>query len=212
MTNANHWPISREEFLRIPNHEDFSNSVSLKMSGKDEGRFNIREKLPNQESQFRIGQLFVQNCWCSNLEPPRGLRDYSYWPYKDIQIFHQLWLKMNLKTWKLVTCISLKTGKYQEKFHQSARFEFIIFKRPFDEFSISWRFEWYSTSAIHRYNEIEQSVTWYKSAARNESRWNGKVYATVGRAWIILQAFWWRNVTWESVWNYFDIQFLGRTI
>jgi len=53
MTNANHWPISREEFLRIPNHEDFSNSVSLKMSGKDEGRFNIREKLPNQESQFR---------------------------------------------------------------------------------------------------------------------------------------------------------------
>lgn len=48
LTNANHWPISKNEFMQLPYYEDFANSVSLKMIGMDEGRFFIQETLHDQ--------------------------------------------------------------------------------------------------------------------------------------------------------------------
>ena len=45
---SNHCPISREDFLKLPNHEEISNSVSLAWLGSDERRFSIREKLPER--------------------------------------------------------------------------------------------------------------------------------------------------------------------
>ena len=105
---SNHCPISREDFLKLPNHEEISNSVSLAWLGSDERRFSIREKLPERvetasggwhfwsspetEHHFRNGLVRYQTHTTSGTTLHYFLKIFGYYIHHDkgIQIFYQM--------------------------------------------------------------------------------------------------------------------------